>query len=422
MFLTQRLACEVVAAVLGGRNLTDTLLATWRRETTLLPRQRSAVQDISYGTLRAYGRIRFILERLLSRPIHEPDLHALLATGIYQLRHSRAAPYTVVDHAVKVAGKLGSGRGKGLVNAVLRNYLRQQDELEAAAAADPVAAHDHPAWWVDTMRQAYPADWASLIAASNGRPPMSLRVNQRQCQRDDYLALLAAEGLAARAVSSVGIQLEQPVAVDRLPKFAEGWVSVQDIGAQWAAPLLDVQPGMRVLDACAAPGGKTCHLLELADVELTAVDVDAKRLDRVRGNLERLQLQAHLLEGDASQPQRWWDGQQFDRILADVPCSATGVVRRHPDIKWLRRPEDFANFATQQAAMLEALWGCLKPGGLLLYATCSVFPQENAQQLTAFLARHPEARRVPLPAPLPSHGQLLPNDDHDGFYYALLAK
>ncbi|QDQ27178.1 16S rRNA (cytosine(967)-C(5))-methyltransferase RsmB [Chitinimonas arctica] len=422
MFLTQSLAGEAVAAVLAGRNLTDTMGRQRHAHPELEPRQRAAIQDVTYSTLRRYGEIDFILTKLLNRPDTDPAVRALLAVAIYQLAWDRAAPYAVVDHAVNVASQLNGGFAKGMVNGLLRNFLRHKDALLAEAAQDGKARWNHPTWWVTAMREAYPAAWKAVLHANNQHPPMSLRVNVRKTGRDDYLAQLQAAGMSGEAFGTVGIRLQQPVPVDKLPGFFDGYCSVQDIGAQWAAPLLDVADGMRVLDACCAPGGKTGHLLELAELELTALDLDRGRLKRVGDNLARLGLQADLRVGDASQPAGWWDGQAFDRILADVPCSASGVARRHPDIKWLRRPDDFAQFATQQSAMLAALWGCLKAGGRLLYVTCSVFPQENQQHVAEFLRRHPDARQLPLPAALPVNGQLLPNDQHDGFFYALLAK
>lgn len=425
MYLTQRNASEVVAAVLDGRNLTDTLSALWRRQPALEPRQRAAIQDISYGTLRHLGEVRFCLGKLLSRSIDEPLLYALLATGVYQLGWGRAAPYAVVDHAVRVAAQIGSGRGKGLVNAVLRNYLRQKDELKGQAAADAEARWNHPHWWIKAMRRHYPEQWEQILEANNQHPPMSLRVNLRRGDAAGYLERLRAEGIEAAAMGAqeplVCVRLAEPVGIDRLPGFQDGDCSVQDLGAQWAAPLLGVEAGMRVLDACAAPGGKACHLLEIADLDLTALDLDRVRLDRVASNLNRLGLKAELIAGDASRPADWWDGRPFDRILADVPCSATGVARRHPDIKWLRRPDDFGRFAAQQAAMLDALWTCLAPGGRMLYVTCSVFPQENGEQIAAFLQRRADARRLPL-AGIPASGQLLPDGSSDGFFYALLEK
>ncbi|MBV8658093.1 MAG: 16S rRNA (cytosine(967)-C(5))-methyltransferase RsmB [Burkholderiales bacterium] len=422
MFVTQRLAAQAVAAVLSGRNLTEVLQAQRRANSELEPRQRAAIQDIAYSTLRRYGEIAHMLGQLLSRPDTDPEVHALLATGIQQLAWGRAAPYAVVDHAVKVASRMNGGRPKGLVNAVLRNFQRRRDELLAAAAADPVARWNHPRWWVEAMQQAYPTAWEGVLQANNTHPPMSLRVNRRKSTPEAYLLALREAGIEATVDGVAGIRLAHPVAVEQLPGFFDGLCSVQDIGAQWAAPLLDVHDGMRVLDACCAPGGKTGHLLELADIDLTALDVEAARLERVRSNLDRLGLAATVVAGDAARPATWWNGEAFDRILADVPCSASGVARRHPDIKWLRRPEDFAQFATQQGQMLDVLWGCLKPGGKLLYVTCSVFPQENQTQLNQFIARHADARLQALPDALPADGQLLPNERLDGFFYALLCK
>jgi 16S rRNA (cytosine967-C5)-methyltransferase len=422
MYLIQRLASEAVADVLAGRNLTDVLQAQRLAHAELEPRQRAAIQDISYGTLRHYGEIDFILARLLTRPGIEPFLRGLLATSIQQLAWGKAAPYAIVDHAVKVASHINGGRAKGLVNAVLRNFLRQRDALLADVKRDALAPWNHPAWWVHAMHEAYPDDWQAILTTGNLHPPMSVRVNRRKTSCAAYQAQLQEAGIECIAEGGQSLRLVKPVSVDQFPGFFDGLCSVQDVGAQWAADLLAAKPGMRVLDACAAPGGKTGHLLEDADINVTALDIDRVRLSRVRDNLDRLGLNATLLVGDASKPATWWDGQPFDRILADVPCSASGVVRRHPDIKWLRRHDDVAQFATQQAIMLDALWGCLKQGGTLLYVSCSIFPQENQRQIADFIARHADARRLPLLDGLPESGQLLPNERHDGFFYALLTK
>jgi 16S rRNA (cytosine967-C5)-methyltransferase len=301
------------------------------------------------------------------------------------------------------------------VNGVLRNYLRQRESLLAAAAADDQTAQQHPRWWLAKLRRAYPQDWQRIVAAGNTQPPMTLRVNQRSLTPADYVARLETVGLAARSLGQSALQLLKPVPVDALPGFFEGLVSVQDAGAQRAAELLDPAPGERVLDACAAPGGKTAHLLERADVDLLALDIDASRTRRIEENLRRLGLKATLRVADCSAVDQWWDGRPFDAILADVPCSASGVVRRHPDIKWLRREGDIRRFAHTQTAILDALWPLLKPGGRLLYATCSVFSEENGAQIDAFLVRQPGAERL-------SEEQLLPQEEHDGFYYALLRK
>ncbi|WP_028449877.1 16S rRNA (cytosine(967)-C(5))-methyltransferase RsmB [Chitinibacter tainanensis] len=430
MLLTQTLACETLFAVLGGQNLTEALGTTWRQNPNLTPQQRGAVQDISYGTLRHLGLLEAVLQQLATKPVKEQEVRILLLISLYQLQFTRAGAHAVVDHAVEVASKIGSGKAKGLVNAVLRNFLRQQAELISAAQKNERGRFSHPKWWLTAMKQAYPKQWQQILQANNSHPPMTLRVNRRHTSAEAYLARLNEVGITGRILGPQAIQLDKPQAVDALPDFAAGWVSVQDWGAQAAAYLLDVRDGQRVLDACAAPGGKTGHLLELAELDLLALDADAKRLERVSNNLERLQLSARTACADAAEPANWWDGQLFDRILADVPCSATGVTRRHPDIKWLRRPDDFAELQCQQEKMLDQLWSLVASGGKLLYATCSVFPAENQAAVAAFAARHPDAIAEPLQHPaIPADlirdgqgGQLLPNADHDGFFYALFRK
>jgi len=322
----------------------------------------------------------------------------------------------VVDHAVRSADILNP-KIRGLVNAILRNFLRSQNELLAQAALKPEGRYSHPVWWIDELRAQYGECANAVLEAGNGHPPMTLRVNLRRSTTTDYLAQLSAQDISARLISPDAIQLDKAVPVDKLPGFFDGLVSVQDAGAQYAARLLDATSGMRVLDACAAPGGKTAHILELADVEMVALDKDEKRMQRVAENLQRLDLSATLLTGDAADTAAWWDGKPFERILADVPCSATGVVRRHPDIKWLRRKKDIPSFAVQQLDILQALWPLLATNGLLLYATCSIFKQENQDVIDKFTARTAAAKQLPLPL-----GQLLPNAEHDGFFYALLQK
>lgn len=409
--------------MLAGRNLSQVLQATLSRHPDLSPQQRALLQDLCYGALRRYGQLLAVLGLLLQKPLKDEDVRGLLLVALYQLLYTRASPHSVVDNAVRAVHALKKTSAKGLVNAVLRNFLRRREALlEQAAASGDEARYSYPQWWLDKLREQYPAGWAAILDAGNQHPPMALRVNRRRISVPEYLDLLSARGMGARAVGEAGIILARPCGVEELPGFRDGLVSVQDVGAQYAARLLDVCGGMRVLDACAAPGGKAAHLLECAEIELTALDSDAQRLEKVEQNLRRLQLQARCVAGDAAQPGQWWDGRPFDRILADVPCSASGVVRRHPDIKWLRREPDIAQFAAQQAQMLEALWRCVAGGGKLLYVTCSVFGEENRLQIAAFLARHPEARLLPLPGLADQDLQLLPNEDHDGFYYALLAK
>lgn len=421
MIEAQRLASTAVAQVLAGRNLNQALSGLLSRRPGLTPQQRAAAQDLSYGTLRFLGQLRAILGSLLQKPLQDEAVHALLLVALYQLQYSKAADHAVVDHAVKTAQVMKKPWAKGLVNAVLRNFLRQRETLLERAAASEEGRHSHPQWWIDRLRRQYPDDWQAMLEVNNQHPPMTLRVNRRAASTEAYLALLRDRGIAGRQTGESAILLDQPVSVEKLPGFGEGIVSVQDAGAQVAARLLDVADGMRVLDACAAPGGKAAHLLELARIDLTALDSDAERLKKIEQNLRRLGLQARCVAGDASNPEAWWDGRPYQRILADVPCSASGVVRRHPDIKWLRREADIASFAAQQAEILDALWRTLESGGKLLYATCSVFAEENQQQIARFLARHEDARSL-LTLPEAGDGQLVPNPEHDGFYYALLSK
>ena len=411
----QTLAAHILDTVLSGKNLTDTLATAWRQHPALAPAERAAVMDITHGALRHYGWLRGALDKLLSRPLTDSHIDRLLIVALYQLEHTQAAPYAIVDHAVRVATAHEGGRLKGLTNAVLRNFQRRHDELAAALRREPTAFWNHPDWWVGAVQQAYPKDWKAILTASNQHPPMTVRVNRRRLSVADWLSRLQEAGLEGVVLEGDAVRLVKPVPVDKLPGFAEGDVSVQDAGAQLAADWLEVADGMRVLDACAAPGGKTCHLLERAQLNLTAVDNDANRLQRVQSNLTRLGLSARCLTGDASRPKAWWNGQMFDRVLADVPCSASGVARRHPDIKWTRRPTDIPSLGRQQGALADALWALVAPGGKMLYATCSIFPTENRRQIDAFLTRHVNAE-------LERDIQLLPDENHDGFYYALIRK
>jgi len=415
-------AARVISKIVhDGRNLTQTLNDLLRKRSAYTAQERGALQDLSYGTLRHFSRLSFMLDSLLERPVKDMLLRHLLLVAMYQLQHTKAGQHVIVDQAVQAARSINPSVS-GLVNAVLRNFLRQQPTLLEAADRQDASRYSYQPWWIDGVRAQYGADAAAILEAGNRHPPMTLRVNVRHTSPTDYRALLAEQGIAARMVGSGALVLERPVAIERLPKFNDGWVSVQDAGAQLAATLLDVKDGMRVLDACAAPGGKTTHLLELADIDLVAVDKEEERLQRVRENLQRLDLNARVVCGDAATPELWWDGKQFQRILADVPCSASGVVRRHPDIKWLRRQGDIESFAAQQIHILESLWSLLARDGKLLYATCSIFARENQQVIAAFLARHEEAVRIELSAPEMTDGQLIPNEDHDGFFYALLHK
>jgi len=377
---------------------------------------RAAVTDLCFGTLRRYGRVQETV-RLLSRRGHpSARVEALLWCALYALDSGRYREHTVVDQAVQACTLIGERHASGYVNALLRERLRAHHRIEARLADDPVAHYQHPAWWIERLQATHPDDWQRILAAGNGRAPMALRVNARRTTAEAYAERLASHDIPARVLGESAVVLERPIAVDRLPGFRQGDVSVQDAGAQRAAALLDLQPGLRVLDACAAPGGKAAHLLETADVELTALDIDAARLQTLTTNLHRLGLAAEVHLADCCEPDSWSRGTMYDRVLADVPCTASGIVRRHPDIKWLRRASDLQVFAARQARILDALWRVLSPGGKLLYVTCSVFDEENEAVVAAFAERTPSARRLAAP------GLLLPGDEHDGFYLALLEK
>lgn len=440
MHISQNLAAKAVSEVFAGRNLTITLEQLFKQHPEITSQQRGLAQDLSYSCLRHYGELKALINPLLQKPLKDPWLNHLLLIAIYQLRYETAQSFTVVDQAVKAASKTNLPWAKGLVNGVLRNFLREQSRLIANAQNDDVAKYSYPQWWINKIKSQYPQHWQSILQAGNAHPPMTLRVNVRKTTQLAYQQLLNTVGYAASPLGSTALLLEKPVPVEQLPNFADGWVSVQDYGAQLAATLLDVQHGMQVLDACCAPGGKTGHLLESADIKMTALDHDASRLKRVADNLSRLGLDAELKQGDAS-GSTWWDGVLFDRILADVPCTASGVVRRHVDIKWLRREADIASFSQQQALILSSLWQMLAKGGKLLYVTCSIFHEENQAQIERFLKNNGDAECIPLNLVLQIDSeqqinlqqvslqkenmedrQLLPCAQHDGFFYALLQK
>lgn len=411
----QLAAAQAVNAVWSGKNLSEWIGAYRHQVRNWRESERSAWLDMVYGCQRYGGTLQFYLRQMVRNPLSDLLSEALLVVALYQLAYTKNAPHAVVHEAVQACGKVAKGKFKSLTNAVLRRFLRERETLAFQAAKNNVAQYNFPQWWIDRMSSDFSSDWQDILAVAQNHPPMTLRINRRHCDALHYLRLLQDVGLDGILLGSQSIRLHCPVAVEKLPYFAEGWVSVQDFGAQQAASFLSVKDGERVLDACAAPGGKTGHILENADCTLLALDVDKKRLARVADNLQRLRLQAALICADARQTKDWYDGVPFDAILADIPCTASGVVRRHPDIKWLRRPEDAANTALQQLPMLDALWGCLKTGGRMLLSTCSVFNEENQLQTQAFLQRNPNSV-------LREEKHILPAENTDGFYYALFYK
>ncbi len=424
---------DAVQAVRSGHSLNDAL-ARCPLEA------RPGTQALSFRVLRGLGGALAVRAQLAPKPPAAP-VDALLLSALALLWPSGDAPYadhTLVDQAVGAA-RQRNAPSASFVNAVLRRFLRERDALVAAAEQDPVAAFNHPAWWIKRLRRDWPHQWQAILQANNQRGPMTLRVNARHGTAEGYVARLHEVGMAAQVVGPQAVMLAAPCPVTQLPGFADGDVSVQDLAAQMAAPLLvdafigaGLKAGARVLDACAAPGGKTAHLLELADLKVTALDSDADRLLRVNETLARLKLSANVAVGDAGDPHGWWNAVPFDAILLDAPCSASGIVRRHPDVRWLRRPEDIGALAAIQARLLDALWPLLKVGGRLLYASCSVFKAEGQDQIDAFLQRQADASVAATPL---SPGHLLPVPDNetsagahslvasrDGFFYALLQK
>jgi 16S rRNA (cytosine967-C5)-methyltransferase len=398
---------DAIAAVRGGESL-NTALARCPQDA------RAGTQALAFHALRWLGAAD-VVRRGLAKKAPPADVDALLLGALALLWPPGNPPYAdhvLVDQAVSAARKRAQASAS-FVNAVLRRFIRERDALVAASLADPLARWNHPAWWLDRLRADWPDRWQAIADADNTHPPMTLRVNARRGTAASYVARLAEAGLAAEAWPGHAVQLLRPLPVSRLPGFAEGDVSVQDAAAQQAAELLLARPlpaGARVLDACAAPGGKTAHLLELADLDLLAIDRDAARLVRVDETLARLGLHATTRAADAADPASWWDGRRFDAILLDAPCSASGIVRRHPDVRWLRRAGDIAALVATQARLLDALWPLLVPGGRMLYCTCSLFRAEGQAQIDAFLQRRGDAF---IPASPPSPGHLLPLPDND---------
>ncbi|MCV9880563.1 16S rRNA (cytosine(967)-C(5))-methyltransferase RsmB [Brenneria izbisi] len=419
------IAAKVVGQVLDHGQSLSTLLPVYQREIT--DKDRALLQELCFGVLRVLPQLEWCIQQLMSKPLtgKQRPLHYLIMVGIYQLLYTRIPPHAVLAETVEGAVAMKRPQLKGLINGVLRQFQRQQDEL-IQRAANNTANYLHPGWLLKRIRDAYPTQWEDIIAANNQRPPMWLRVNRQHHTRDAYITLLAQEGIEAFPHPDYveAIRLSTPCMVNLLPGFSQGWITVQDASAQGCVYWLAPQNGEQILDLCAAPGGKTTHILEVAPKsQVLAIDLDETRLSRVRENLQRLQLHAEVKQGDGRYPATWCGDKLFDRILLDAPCSATGVIRRHPDIKWLRRDNDIAELAMLQKEMLDAIWPHLKTGGTLVYATCSIMPEENQQQIAAFLRRHTNAQLIDTGNPTSPGIQKLPSaDEGDGFFYAKLVK
>ncbi|MBI2381819.1 MAG: 16S rRNA (cytosine(967)-C(5))-methyltransferase RsmB [Gammaproteobacteria bacterium] len=428
--MNTRAACAraLVLVIRDGRSLSSALPA----EIKNLPGQdQGLAQELAYGVLRWFHRLNGIIPKLMSRPLKaaDTDIQALILMGFYQLLHTRIPAHAAVAETVEATRKLGKPWAEKLVNGVLRTFQREQDALLGGVDAQVHLRYAHPRWLAEAFETCYPGHGEDVMAANQARPPMNLRVNRQKTSREDYLELLKEADIEALAsdFAPEAIRLVHPVDVSRLPGFDEGLVSVQDEAAQLAAHLLELAPGLRVLDACAAPGGKSAHILETEPgVQLLALDSDERRAGKIEQTFARLDLDGDWGVFDAAKPDTWWDEEPFDRILVDAPCSATGVIRRHPDIKLLRKAKDIPNLAVEQARLLHKLWPLLKPGGILVYATCSVLPAENSAQIANFLERHADAEEIaiaPDGAPEGPGWQILPqNEGPDGFYYAKLRK
>jgi len=419
-------AARAVSRVLRGASVDDALLPATRFR---VPADAAMTRLLTYGVLRELRLLQAIAAQLVDKPLAQDDeIHALLLVGLYQLRSLATPPHAAINETVAAAETLKRAQAQGFLNAVLRRYTREQSQLEAKVPDDAGVRHSHPDWLVEQIRKDWPQQWEAVLAANNGQGPLTLRVNRRRLSRDEYLKRLAEMNIAASADSAApeAVTLAEPRPIEKIPGFNTGQVSVQDASAQLAVGLLQLRDGQRVLDACAAPGGKTAHMLESANIDVTAVDRDAQRLIRVDENLRRLKLSARLVAGDAGETLRWWDGKPFDRVLLDAPCSGTGVIRRHPDIKWLRRESDIASLQAQQLRLLKSCWNLLKPGGRLVYATCSVLRAEGDEIISRFRLLHDNIQVEPIEASwgeATEHGRrLAPGGAHDGFYYAVLLK
>ncbi len=419
------IAAKAISQVLDQGQSLSTVLPALQK--SIADKDRALLQELCFGTLRVLPELEWCLQQLMAKPLtgKQRTLHYLLMVGLYQMLHTRIPPHAILAETVEGAVALKRPQLKGLINGVLRQFQRQQvDLLQRMQNND--SRYLHPSWLLKRIKNAYPQQWQDILDANNQRPPMWLRVNRQHHTRDNYLALLVEAGIEAHPHPEYAdaLRLEAPCGVTLLPGFDLGWVTVQDASAQGSVDLLDPQDGEAILDLCCAPGGKTTHILEAAPkAHVLAVDVDQQRLQRVHENLQRLGLHAEVKQGDGREPHLWATGKTFDKILLDAPCSATGVIRRHPDIKWLRRDSDIAELAALQAEILEAIWPCLKPQGVLVYATCSILPDENSEQITAFLQRHPEAKLVETgDIDAPGRQNLPAAHGGDGFYYAKLIK
>lgn len=425
MHHSQLIAADCVSEVIKGHNLNHMFDRHFDHHSHITPQQKSIAIFLAYGAIRFLGENQFFIRKLINKKITNKKIEALLCVALFQLNHDQSNDFTIVNEAVEAAKFINKSWAGSFVNGVLRNFIRQKDNLKSELKNDEEAFYSYPLWWIRLVKEAYNKDWESILLNGNKHPPLTLRINVRKINLKQYEEKLKSESIEYRVLGDIALELTQPIPVEKIPGFIEGEVSVQDFGAQLAAKLLDLKDGQVCLDACSAPGGKTGHMLEIADIELVSIDQQKERLYKVKENLGRLQLHAHLKCADLLAIKSWWNDKLFDRILLDTPCSASGVVRRHVDIKRLRRPRDIEMFAKQQKIMLQAMWQLLKKGGKLLYATCSIFPDENQRVIDDFIKEHSDAKEVKWSVDSKYskyENQLIPSENHDGFFYALFEK
>ena len=425
MHQSQLIAADCVSEVIKGHNLNQVFERRFEHHQNITPQQKSVAIFLAYGAIRYLGENQFFIQQLIDKKITNKKIEALLCVALFQLNHDQSTDFTVVNEAVEAAKLINKSWAGSFVNGVLRNFIRQKENLQTELKNNEEAFYSYPVWWINLIKQNYPKNWESILLNGNKHPPLTLRINERKTNLKQYEEKLKSEEISYRVLGNAALELAQPTPVEKIPGFMDGEVSIQDFGAQLAAKLLDLQDGQICLDACSAPGGKTGHMLEIADIELVSIDQQKDRLYKVKENLERLHLHAYLKCADLTAVNTWWNEKLFDRILLDAPCSASGVVRRHVDIKWLRRPRDIEMFAKQQEAMLEAMWQLLKKGGKLLYATCSIFYDENQKVINHFIKEHTDAKEVEWSVDSEYskyENQLIPSENHDGFFYALLEK
>ena len=420
---SQWLAAMIVEQVLLGKNLDKSfqlVLTKYNNEAENLPQ----IKDMTYGAIRDLGKSKFYINKLVKNKIENLCLESLLHIVLFQINHSRSNDFTLVNQAVDAAKKIDHKKSS-FINAVLRNFLRNKDSLEKELKEDESAEYSYPKWWIAKVKKQYPKNWQDILNIGNQRPPLALRINLQKLKINEYSITLDEEGIEHSLVSDECIIIKKPLDVNKIPGFLDGKVSVQDLGAQLAAHIIELKNDQRVLDACSAPGGKACHMLELEKIQLTAIESDKQRTIKIIDNIKRQGFTAQILNKKIDNENEWWDKQYFDRILLDVPCSASGIVRRHVDIKWLRRINDFQNFADNQLTLLRAAWPMLKEGGKLLYVTCSIFEEENRDVIEEFKKGLSNVSEIDIK--FPSHivhikNQVLPSDNHDGLFYALLQK